>query len=110
MKALRQAPTASGRRASSPLPSMILTWSSFTEPPQSRAMAMTCRICSPWGSSADSKPSTRMAWAPSDLRASCASPGSSRRQLAGQSLVWTIWRTASPPASKVENVTAAEAR
>ena len=109
-KAFRQAPTASGRPVSSPDWSRILTWSSSTTSPQFLAMAITCRMCSPCGTSPDSKPRTSTACSPSKPRAFGASPGSSKRQFAGHNFVCTICLTASAPAPKEENVTAAEAR
>ena len=73
-------------------------------------MSTAYRINSPWGTSADSNPSSSKALTPSIPAAAAASTGSNRRQLAGQSLVWTMRRAASAPAAKVGKVTPADAR
>ena len=60
--------------------------------------------------SADSKLTITSDCTPSRPAARPASAGSRMRQLAGHSLAWTIWRTASVPDSHVGNTMPAVAR
>ena len=107
INASRQAPTDPPRRLAWPSPLSMVSSSSSTRPPWSRAMATALLMCSPWGMSADSKPIIKSALFPSSPAFAPASAGSRIRRFAGQSFVWTMARTASQPECQSSNRTPA---
>ena len=110
MKAFLQAPTAPPRPVGRPVPSETTMSASSTLPEHSLAMSTAMLMGHSWGISPDSKPTISSAVLPSSPALLPARSGSSRRKLAGHSLVWTMRRAASYPRSQEGKVTPAVAR